>query len=109
MNDAPNAFILPPSCLALCNGDHLLSMKTEIYFSLLEATLDKRHLPFPVQASDGNSALPGERCEEEAGSKQERITHQAAWQHGDPKPSPWTSRPGSSTIRMHGGRQWGAI
>lgn len=84
-------------------------MKTEIYFSLLEATLDKRHLPFPVQASDGNSVLPGERCEEEAGSKQERVTHQAAWQHGDPKPSPWTSRPGSSTIRMHGGRQWGEI
>lgn len=61
MNDAPNTFILTPSCLAICNEDRFLSMKTEIYFSLLEAALDKRHLSFPVQASDGNSVFPGER------------------------------------------------
>lgn len=33
------------------------------------------------------------------------VTCQAAWQHGDPKLSPCASRPGSSTIRMHGDGQ----
>lgn len=75
MNDAPNTFILFPSCPAICNEDHFLSLKTEIYVSMLEATLNKRHVFFSVQVSDGNLALPGDRCKEEArGNRRASLT-----------------------------------
>lgn len=71
---------------------------------MLEATLNKRHLFFFVQVSAGKFELPGDRCKEVAGRKEERVT---AWQGSDSRLSPCTSRPGSSTIRRCGDRQQG--